>query len=445
MPRTLSLVTSLRSVLRASPEQAKDEESEIEGIELGQPCCQEVVVEPLDIYQCNNNCRHITNREVLILARSDGGLTIKVVVGSAPNRTTFKIPKSLLCRHADYFSVALKDGNEDRFVEADKGEFHWPDDDAEEFHRFVRWMYSCSSCRLGDAYNSLHVCKKDGELDADPYSWCHPDVEAEQAFVLGDRILSAEYCRFALGSFIQHVHRIDPRRIIWVLENTADRSSLHRFVRAWLGWLKFKLDKRLVSADEEDDAAVYSELFVSFDGWLTTDPRKYLMEHWLEPCSLDPNLYCGHKRAHWFWCRTASGMPGCPPPRETRPRTRGEIIWEGSLGVWYGCSIVMLVLAAYIFARDREGLISHSSKALSVVTSCFAFVGMCTCGSWVPLVSTPTVLVAFASAILASREAARCFQGLMDELDCHNRYLDMQGPGGNGRGRDGLYSRVVRH
>jgi hypothetical protein len=228
----------------------------------------------------------------------------------------------------------LKDGNEDRYVEADKGEFSWPDDDPEEFHRYVRWMYSCSSCRQGDSYNSLHVCKKDGELAKDPYSWCAPGVEAELAFVLGDRILSPEYCRFALASFIQHVHRIDPRRIIWVLENTPDRSSLHRFVRAWLGWLKFKLDKRLVSADEEDDAAVYSELFASFDGWLTTDPRKYLIEHWSEPCSLNPNLFCDHKRAHWFWRRTASGQPGKPPGKEPRPRSRREMAWEGSLGVW---------------------------------------------------------------------------------------------------------------
>lgn len=255
-------------------------------------------------------------------------------MGTAPDRKIFKIPKSLLCRHSDYFRVPLKDGNEDRFVEAEKGEFSWPDDDPEEFHRYVRWMYSCSSCRQGDFYNSVHVCKKDGELKKDPYSWCAPGVEAEQAFVLGDRILSGEYCRYALASFIQHVHRMDPRRLGWVLENTSDRSPLHRFARAWLGWLKFKLDKRLVSADEDDDAAVYAGLFASFDGWLTTDPRKYLMEHWSEPCSLEPNLACGHKRAHWFWRRTASGQPGQPPGREPRPRSRREMVWEGSLGVW---------------------------------------------------------------------------------------------------------------
>ncbi len=58
------------------------------------------------------------------------------------------------------------------------------------------------------------------------------------------------------------------------------------------------------------------------------------MEHWSEPCSLNPNLFCDHKRAHWFWRRTASGQPGKPPGGEPRPRSRREMVWEGSLGVW---------------------------------------------------------------------------------------------------------------
>lgn len=280
-----------------------------------------------------------TDRVLTPKNRSDGGQqTIKVVVGPAANRKTFKLPKSLLRAHSGYFSAALRDGNEDRFVEAGEGgEFSWPDDDPDEFHRYVRWMYTCSGCRQGDAYSSLHVCckLKDGVRD-DPHSWCGQDVEPEQAFVLGDRILAPEYCRFALASLIQHAQRLGPRRLVWVLENAREGSPLHRFVRAWAGWMKYRLDKRQSTADEADgeEAAAYSELFASFDGWASADPRKYLMEHWLEPCSLDRELSCDHRRPHWFWRRTASGQPGSPPGREPRARSRGEVVWAGSLGVW---------------------------------------------------------------------------------------------------------------
>lgn len=98
----------------------------------------------------------------------------------------------------------------------------------------------------------------------------------------------------------------------------------------------------------------------------------------------------------------------------------------------------MLVLSAYVFARDHGGLISHSSKVLGVVAACFAFVGMCTVGSWVPWVSTVTVLISLAAAIVSGTQAAVCFRvrdsvqrrswyvlRANGELDCHGRYLDM--------------------
>lgn len=72
--------------------------------------------------------------------------------------------------------------------------------------------------------------------------------------------------------------------------------------------------------------------------------------------------------------------------------------------------MAMLVLSAYIIARDREGLIAQSSKVLGVVTATFALLGMCFCGDLVPLVSMPTVMISFAAAIFSSQQAGRCFQ-----------------------------------
>lgn len=260
-------------------------------------------------------------------------------MGTLPERKTFIIHKSVLCRHSGYFAIALRDGYEDRYIEADTGVFEWPDDEPEEVHRWMRWLYSCGSCRSWDPYNSSHVCKEDGELDSDPDSWCHLDVEAEQAYLLGDRILCVEYCRFALASFIQHVHMTDPHRIVWTHETLPTSTSLSRFVHAWLGWMKFKLDKRLeMSADEEVRAEAYSEGFVGIDGWNTSDPRKYLIDHWSEPCSRD-DRHCNHKRAGWYWRRTPSGMPGMEPrmePRRVVPyiSPARKMVCQGSLCLW---------------------------------------------------------------------------------------------------------------
>lgn len=329
------LSSSIRRVFGAWRRKAGDEESAPQGIELSEVWV-EPIIEPPESYECDAKCGHIPNGEVLILCvvgplllatmshfanrnRGDGGVTIKIVVGRPPERTTFVAHKSLLRQHSEYFATALKDGNEDRFIEADRGVFEWPDDDPEQVRRWVRWLYTCRNCQRGDPYNSAHICKSGSELDRDPNSWCAPDVESELAYLLGDRLLSPGYCRFALGFFIQHVHLIEPDRILWAHERLPERSSLRRFVHAWLSWMNYRLDTGMkMTADERAAARALSYGWVAIDGSRTNDPRKYLPEHWSEPCSLHSNRLCNHERAHWFWRRSANGQPVSRCPTITR-------------------------------------------------------------------------------------------------------------------------------
>lgn len=197
----------------------------------------------------------------------------------------------------------MNDGNGVRFIEAEKGEFEWPDDDPDVVRHWVRWIYSCSSCRLWKIYDREHDCPHPSPhinpLDAeeDPASFCGPKVEPEHAYVFGDRILSPEYCRAALAAFIQHIHQMEPERVIWTYENTLERSPLHRFVRNWLAYQKFTLEKATAPREQDVEAIeAYTHIFTTLEGWSSLDPRKLYMEHWYEECSSPVHGPCEHRR-----------------------------------------------------------------------------------------------------------------------------------------------------
>lgn len=200
----------------------------------------------------------------------------------------FSIHKLLLCHHSDYFKGAFRAGPL-RFVEAETGEFEWPEDDPEEFHRWVNWLYSCTTCQGWPKYDPNHQCIQEPEEGGSRSSWCM--TEPEQAFTFGDRILSSTYCMAALASFIQHVHLADFSRLGWTYEITSEGSGLHRFVRHWIAWLKFRgYDK--TPADELE----YPTLFSGIEGWTSLDPRKYKLRHWLQDCSKQLYIRCEHSR-----------------------------------------------------------------------------------------------------------------------------------------------------
>ncbi|RKU49712.1 hypothetical protein DL546_009874 [Coniochaeta pulveracea] len=288
-----------------------DEESYIEGYDCS--VRRHDVVVPVFIHPCPRHPGSPSKDEREL--SSDEGERIKIAVGSGPSKRTFFVHKRLACRHSSYFEVALKEGNETAFVEAATGEFEWREDDAENVHRWIRWLYSCESCKLYDIYDPEHMCPEGND---DPMSWCNVDTHAEEAFILGDRIGCASYCTFALSSFIQHVHLLHPTTVLWAHENTLEHSSLHRFTAHWIAWIKFKVYQKeppppplghgikppgneVPKNLEREDCSVYAEVFAHCEGWSSIDPRGYFMAHWSEPCSNVADARCCHKRiCHYF-------------------------------------------------------------------------------------------------------------------------------------------------
>lgn len=218
--------------------------------------------------------------------RCDGALgRIKVTVGTAENQQVFQVNRGLLTHFSGYFKTAL---GGDYSVEARTGAFNFPEDDPAEFGHFVRWLYTCSSCKWWPDYDPKHKCVRGGAAK----SWCH--AEPERDFVLGDRFLCQGYCVFALAHFVQHAHLAGPDRLAWICENTLPRSALHCFVRHWIAWIKFRAVgvKAGQSGVEE-----YADLFGRVEGWSCVDPRKYALIHWSKECGRNVHATCSHWRS----------------------------------------------------------------------------------------------------------------------------------------------------
>ena len=65
MSRTTSLARSIRSAFKTSKQKAKDEESNLEGIDLPEIQPEETI-EPPESYQCNNKCRQLAKSELIL-------------------------------------------------------------------------------------------------------------------------------------------------------------------------------------------------------------------------------------------------------------------------------------------------------------------------------------------------------------------------------------------
>ncbi|KAK3325473.1 hypothetical protein B0H66DRAFT_599631 [Apodospora peruviana] len=167
-------------------EDDKSDGSKVEELREGEqsPAAPETV-RPSFVHPCPRHGTHLASRSAIY---EEAGERIKVTVGRENNKM-FIVHKRLLRYFAKYFEGALRG---DCFGDAKSGEFVLPDDDPEEFHRWVLWLYSCFTCKQAPVYHHSHKCEES--------TWYWP--EADVGLIFADRILSAEYSVFALGHFI---------------------------------------------------------------------------------------------------------------------------------------------------------------------------------------------------------------------------------------------------
>ncbi|KAB5572611.1 hypothetical protein GE09DRAFT_678457 [Coniochaeta sp. 2T2.1] len=70
--------------------------------------------------------------------------------------------------------------------------------------------------------------------------------------------------------------------------------------------------------------------------------------------------------------------------------------------------MAMLVLSAYIIARDRQGVIKHSSKALGEAMATISLFSICTECSGLPWAWVPVLAMAMGAAVLSFVLAGSC-------------------------------------
>lgn len=138
-------------------------------------------------------------------------------------------------------------------------------------------------------------------------------LEAAAAYMFGYRILSREYRLFALAHFIQHVEMLTKDYQDELL-NLLDEvfpvgSEAHRFLTAWVAWLRWK--QRLPSNNDDDEPSndrawsslwsesrkrqqAYWEIFRIIEyqkGSEAADPRRYPLYHWEQEWSKGPPAF----------------------------------------------------------------------------------------------------------------------------------------------------------
>ncbi|KAJ9156051.1 hypothetical protein NKR23_g1286 [Pleurostoma richardsiae] len=275
------------------------------------------------------------------------------MVGRGIGRKTFFLHEKLLCQHSRYFKAALY---RNRFTEAENGEFDLSEDDPKDFSRWVRWLYSCPQCKKPPDYFTNHDCRSKSRKD--PARRC--STPCERDYVLGDRLLSDEYCLFVLANYIQHAEGVSLKRLQWIYDNTPPGSPLLHFTRHWLAWLRFR------GSDEADRELRRKapDLFASITGWTARDPRSFTIEHWYEECGADSRVQGCHQRKKQVLT---------PFSRELA-RHLLECFCNTMCFLLIFKSIPLLVMAAVVLGRDEGHAIGLGFKIFNVVVSVISLV-----------------------------------------------------------------------
>ncbi|KAL8305110.1 hypothetical protein RB597_003966 [Gaeumannomyces tritici] len=324
------------------------------------------------------------------------GERIKISVGHGDARYLFLVHKCLLRHHSEYFRGVLRLSGSSASGgggQPEDGEFDFPEANPDVFGRFVRWLYSCRACKKPRTYEVGHRCPASAARD--PASWCGVDRPLEVDYVLGEWLLAPRYCAFVLSHLVPHVSVygggggaggvVDLARVRWILDNTVPDSSLQRFARHWVSWLKL----RWLDGSGPVDWAAHPDLDGLDDGWAATDPHKFRLDHWETRCvPTTANALCPHRVLETAPA-AADGSPGSPADsvcKASEPPSEG--VWERCrVPVVASFGVLVLVyhilfpfawvgIASYIVVADDDPLLMEASKFYSLVMGCVAVLGI---------------------------------------------------------------------
>ncbi|KAK3351048.1 hypothetical protein B0H65DRAFT_506537 [Neurospora tetraspora] len=260
-----------------------------------------------------------------------------------------------------------------------------------------------SSSSSGTGQGSKGVTTSENSANAvisDP----NAPLEAAAAYMFGYRILSREYRLFALAHFIQHVdvltdgYKDELRNLLYEVFPVG--SEAHRFLSAWVAWLRFKkrlpldddrFDPSVIDYEEGDlETAAFWKMFDRVGSRAgSADPRRYPLFHWEQDCSkeMPGHVDCVHIQSlKWHGSSgevtgsiapnpATNTMTGQSSTRSLTAEERWDIFFRLSKAVvlfwayvlWWLAPVLILFFAADSFAQDTHHLIELYGKILGIV------------------------------------------------------------------------------
>ncbi|TLS29096.1 hypothetical protein PpBr36_01656 [Pyricularia pennisetigena] len=344
------------------------------------------VVKPVLSETCRAHAVATKDTRTLDCCDDEDAERVKIDIGSGTTRRVFLVHKALLRHYSEYFRGALR--GKSALQEAADEEFYFPEVDTDGFMRFVRWLYMCRTCKKGGCrlYESDHRCSGQHSGTDPDGMWC--GVKLEHDYALGDWLLCPRYCSFVMSHFVPHVDdSMSPERLRWILANTGADSPMQRFTRHYVCWLKLRWADGKCPADW----AQYPDLVELDDGWASTDPRRYQLEHWESECSVpasEANAMCPHRIAESS--RTDSGSGSLLNNKITRglgsaPRKKFWEKYRDPLKASFGLLVLIyhflfpfawVGISAFIVVVDDDPLLFEASKYYSLITGCLAVIGI---------------------------------------------------------------------
>ena len=176
---------------------------------------------------------------------------VKLIVGTAPNMTTWYIHRGLLTNYSQYFRAALE---KDRFAESNSNSISLPDDDSSAFEIFALWIYTVGLT----GHHSFNIKLREDH--------CFIFVKA---YCLGDKFGIPRFKNDALRALaaVNLVQlRITPESVIYAFDHTMKGSGLRAMLTDMLatsiqsGVVKLKQNTVHSQPNDSEDPN-WSELF----------------------------------------------------------------------------------------------------------------------------------------------------------------------------------------
>lgn len=133
---------------------------------------------------------------------------------------------------------------------------------------------------------------------------------AAQAWIMGNKIETEDFEKYALSQFILNCGLADMDIFERIERSVPETASLRRFSNHWVAW------NHSLAAGESEFGHLEAAKLSNVATPNTRDPRIYDLDHWYLSCGDDINAKCDHDPAVKQAALDASKQKDTPKPQE---------------------------------------------------------------------------------------------------------------------------------